>query len=331
MDNTVNESWTEIIISVDAGDIETTGNIANMTVPYGIYIEDYSDLENEVMEIAHIDLIDEKLLNSDRTKARIHIYISPEENPSEAISFIEERLRAENIEHTREICDCAAKDWINNWKQYFHPMPIGERLLIHPTWEEEYNANGRKVLHIEPGLAFGTGSHPTTKLCLETLEKYIDEKSTVLDIGCGSGILSIASLLLGAQSAFGVDIDPLAVKTAAANAAENGFDGSRFKAVQGNLSDKVSGKYNVIVANIVADIIMEFNKEVGKFLDDGGVYITGGIIESREDDVLCSFAQNNFEVKERFEEKGWLVFVLKRGKENEYESRCAYETDERKK
>lgn len=193
-------------------------------------------------------------------------------------------------------------------------MPIGEKLLIRPTWEDEYDAGGRKLLHIEPGLAFGTGSHPTTKLCLETLEKYIDENSTVLDIGCGSGILSIASLLLGAKSAFGVDIDSLAVKTAQANALENGFDESKFKAVQGNLSDKVSGKYNVVVANIVADIIMEFNKEVGKYLENDGVYITGGIIESREDEVLLSFAQNGFEVKERFEEKGWLVFVVKKSK-----------------
>ena len=191
-------------------------------------------------------------------------------------------------------------------------MPVGEKLLIHPEWEEEYDAAGRKVLHIEPGLAFGTGSHPTTKLCLETLEKYVDENATVLDIGCGSGILSIACLLLGAKSAFGVDIDSLAVKTAKENALKNGFDESRFRVVQGNLSDKVKGKYNVIVANIVADIIMEFNKSVGDFLDDGGVYITGGIIDSREDEVLYSFAQNGFQVIDRFEEKGWLVFVLKK-------------------
>lgn len=316
MDSIVNESWTEIIITVDTKDIETASNIANMVVPYGIYIEDYSDLENEVMEIAHIGLIEEKLLKADRTKAFIHVYVNPHENPMEAMSFIEERLGSEDIAYTFEVDDCATEDWVNNWKQYFHPMPIGEKLLIRPTWEDEYDANGRTVLHIEPGLAFGTGSHPTTKLCLETLEKYIDENSTVLDIGCGSGILSIACLLLGAKSAFGVDIDSLAVKTAVANAKENGFDESRFNVVQGNLSDKVTGRYNVIVANIVADIIMEFNKEVGRFLDNNGVYITGGIIESREDEVLYSFAQNNFEVIERFEEKGWLVFVLKKAMEN---------------
>lgn len=185
-----NEVWSEIKITVGTKDIEVAGNIANMVVPYGIYIEDYSDLENEVMEIAHIDLIEKSLLEADRSKGIIHVYVNPHENPIEAVSFIEERLKEQNIEYSIQIDDCATEDWVNNWKQYFHPMPIGEKLLIRPTWEDEYDAGGRKVLHIEPGLAFGTGSHPTTKLCLETLEKYIDENSTVLDIGCGSGILS---------------------------------------------------------------------------------------------------------------------------------------------
>lgn len=312
MENTMNESWTEIAITVDTKDIETAGSIANMVVPYGIYIEDYSDLENEVMEIAHIDLIEEELLKADRTKGIIHTYVNPHENPLEAVSFIKERLDTMEIKYEIKIADCATEDWVNNWKQYFHPMPIGEKLLIRPTWEDEYDPQGRKVLHIEPGLAFGTGSHPTTKLCLETLEKYITRGSTVLDIGCGSGILSIACLLLGAQKAVGVDIDSLAVKTAQANAVENGFDEKQFTVLQGNLSDKVTGKYTVVVANIVADIIMELNKDVGRFLEEDGVYITGGIIESREDEVLYSFAQNNLQVIERFEEKGWLVFVLKK-------------------
>jgi len=191
-------------------------------------------------------------------------------------------------------------------------MPIGKKLLIRPLWEKEYDTDGRIVLNIEPGLAFGTGSHPTTKLCLETLEKYIDENSTVLDIGCGSGILSIAALLLGAKSAFGVDIDKLAVKTAIENAKENGFGSPVFDAVNGNLSDKVSGKYNVIVANIVADIIMQFNEEVSEFLEDGGIYITGGIIDIRKDEVVRSFEQNGFEIIANYEEKGWNVFVCRR-------------------
>lgn len=310
MENTM-DNWTEIAITVSTADIDNAGNIANMVVPYGIYIEDYSALEEETLEIAHIDLIEQSLLEKDRTKGIIHVYVNPHENPLEAVSFIKERLESEKISFEITIADCKTEDWVNNWKQYFHPMPIGKKLLIRPTWEDEYNPQGRTVLHIEPGLAFGTGSHPTTKLCLETLENYISENSTVLDIGCGSGILSIASLLLGAKSAFGVDIDKLAVKTALENAKENGFEPPVFKAVNGNLSDKVTGKYNVIVANIVADIIMDFNKEVGHFLDKDGVYITGGIIDSRKDEVIYSFEQNSFKIIENFEEKGWNVFVCK--------------------
>lgn len=306
------KDWAEIAITVATKDIEVAGNIANMVVPYGIYIEDYSALEEETMEIAHIDLIEEELLKKDRTKGIIHIYVNPNENPFEAVSFIKERLSSEDIEHTVDVLDCKVEDWQNNWKQYFHPMPIGEKLLIRPVWIDDYDAGDRRVLNIEPGLAFGTGSHPTTKLCLETLEKYVSDDTAVLDIGCGSGILSIACLLLGAKSAFGVDIDSLAVKTAIANAKENGFEPPVFTAVQGNLSDKVSGKFNLIVANIVADIIMEFNTQVGDFLTDDGVYITGGIIETREDEVLYSFAQNGFEIIERYENNGWLVFALKK-------------------
>lgn len=306
------DSWTEIAVTVDTKDIDTAGDIANMVVPYGIYIEDYSALEEETMQIAHIDLIEESLLEKDRTKGIIHVYINPEENPLESTSFIAERLNALGIKHEITISDCKVEDWQNNWKQYFHPMPIGKKLLIRPVWEDNYDAGDRKVLDIEPGLAFGSGSHPTTQLCLETLENYITPDNTVLDIGCGSGILSIAALLLGARSAFGVDIDSLAVKTAKANALQNGFGDDKFTVVQGNLSDKVNGKFNVVVANIVADIIMEFNNTVGDFLTDDGIYITGGIIESREDEVLLSFAQNGFEVTDRFENNGWLVFVLKK-------------------
>lgn len=313
MTNAVDQdSWTEISVKVNTADIDTAGDIANMVVPYGIYIEDYSALEEETMEIAHIDLIEESLLKKDRTKGIIHIYINPEENPMESVSFLKERLNAAGIEHEITVSDCKVEDWQNNWKQYFHPMSIGEKLLIRPVWIDDYDADGRAVLDIEPGLAFGSGSHPTTRLCLETLERYVKNGDEVLDIGCGSGILSIATLLLGAKHALGVDIDSLAVKTAKENAKQNGFAKDRFTAVQGNLSDKVSGKFDIVVANIVADIIMEFNTEVGKFLKDDGVYITGGIIENREDEVLYSFNQNGFEVIERHENNGWLVFVLKK-------------------
>ena len=300
--------WTEVKICVDAKVVDKAGDIATMVVPYGIYIEDYRDLEQQAWEIAHIDLIDEELLKKDRSKAFVHIYISPEENPLEAVAFLQERLASEGIKNEIVINQCRNEDWENNWKQYFHPIPVGEKLLIRPTWEDEYDSMGRTVLNIEPGLAFGTGTHETTRLCLETLEKYITPETELLDVGCGSGILSIASLLLGAKSATGVDIDALAVKTAEENGEANGLHEPQLRFLQGNLTDKVSGKYDVVVANIVADIIILFCKDVAKFMKDDAVFITSGIIDTREQDVIDAFNEYGFQIKARHTEKGWVCF-----------------------
>lgn len=306
--------WTEIKITVDTKDIDTAGDIANMVVPYGIYIEDYSDLEREAMEIAHIDLIDEELLAKDRTKGIVHIYIDPQDHPQEAAAFLTERLAAAGIENEIDLTQCKNADWENNWKQYFHPIKIGERLLIRPTWEDEYDAEGRAVLHLEPGLAFGTGSHETTRLCLEALEKNIKGGEKVLDVGCGSGILAIASLLLGAESATGVDIDELAVKTAEENGKMNGFGSDRLTFIHGDLADKVSGKFDIVVANIVADVIIMFCKTVPEFMADNAVFITSGIVDIREQEVVDAFAENGFEIIARHADGGWRCFECRRKK-----------------
>ena len=301
--------WTELIITVPAQDVERAGDIAQMVVPYGIYIEDYSHLEQEAWEIAHIDLIDEELLQKDRTKGLVHIYISPEANPTEAISFLEERYRACGIDFSLSTANCAEEDWINNWKKYFHPIPVGNKLLIRPTWEEAPDT-GRIVLHLEPGLAFGTGTHETTRLCLELLEQYVSPGCDVLDVGCGSGILSVAALLLGAQKAVGVDIDELAVKTAVETAQINEVSG-RFTAICGNLTEQVSGQYQVVVANIVADVIISLTQDIPAYLSPDAVYLMSGIIDSRESDVLAALAPQ-FEVIGRREEKGWVALAAKR-------------------
>lgn len=299
--------WTEVKIGVKAEDVEKAGDIATMVVPYGIYIEDYRDLEEQAWEIAHIDLIDEELLKKDRSRAFVHVYISPEENPLEAVAFLRERLSAEGIESEIETNECRKEEWENNWKQYFHAMPVGKKLLIRPLWEEA-DSQGRTVLSIEPGLAFGSGTHETTRLCLETLENYITEDTSVLDVGCGSGILSIASLLLGAKEAVGVDIDALAVKTAKENGVTNGFSEPRYTVLEGNLTDKVSGKFDVVVANIVADVIVMFCKDVGKYMKEGGVFITSGIIDTKEQQVVDAFNKYGFKIKARHSEKGWVCF-----------------------
>lgn len=304
--------WTEIKIEIDAVNIDRAADIASMAVPYGIYIEDYRTLEQETWEIANIDLIDEELLAKDRTKGCVHIYVSPEENYMEAVSFLKERYDSENIPHTIEYKPCKNEDWENNWKQYFKPMKIGEKLLIRPLWIDDYEADDRAVLSIEPGLAFGSGGHNTTRLCLETLEKYVKDGDSVLDCGCGSGILSIASLLMGAESVTGVDIDKLAVKTAKENGVVNGFTEPKYNILQGNLVDKVTGKFDIVVANIVADIIILFSSQVGDFLKDDGVFITSGIIEPREPEVTAAFEANEFKILKRYEDGGWLCFVCKK-------------------
>ena len=299
--------WTEVAITVDAADVDRAGDIAQMVVPYGIYIEDYSHLEEEAWEIAHIDLIDEDLLKKDRTKGIIHVYISPEENPAEAISFLKDRYNADGIHYEISTADCAMEDWINNWKKYFKPMPVGQSLLIRPTWEDAYNPAGRRVLHIEPGLAFGTGTHETTRLCMELIEDDLRPQMDVLDVGCGSGILSVAALIMGARSATGVDIDELAVKTAAENAEINRV-GDRFTAIAGNLTDKVTGKYQMVVANIVADIIIELTENIENFMYRDTIFMMSGIIDSREQDVRDAL-ENKFEIIDRREENGWVALA----------------------
>ncbi len=301
--------WTEIIISVDRKHSETAEAIAHMVVPYGIYIEDYSNLNEEVMEIAHIDLIDEELLSKDKSRVLIHVYISPEENPAESIAFLRERLLTEGVDNEIHTLCCNEEDWRNNWRQYFFPIPVGEKLLIRPTWRDEIDAGDRKIINIDPGLAFGTGNHETTRLCLAQLEKYVTDSTTLLDVGCGSGILSIAGVLLGAESAFGVDIDPTAVRTAKENAELNQVT-DKCTFVAGNLTDKVEGTYDVVAANIVADAIIMLSKDVRKFMNEDSVYIMSGIIESRLNDVLGAIG-DNFEIKETLTDGGWVCLVAK--------------------
>lgn len=303
-------NWTEIKIRVDTKDIENAGNIANMVVPYGIYIEDYSALEQEVMDIARIDIISSELLSKDRSSGIVHIYINPQENPMEAVDFLKTRYDSEGIKYDISLENCEEEDWLNNWKKYFHPIPIGDKLLIRPTWHSDYDPKGRVVLSLDPGVAFGTGTHETTRLCLQSLEKHIKPDSEMLDIGCGSGILTVASVLLGAKHAVGVDIDQNAVKTAKENAQLNNC-ADKVEILHGDLTDKISGTYDVIAANIVADAIIALSDTVPPFLNSGGVYIMSGIIDTRLAEVL-SVLEGKFEILEVLTEKGWCCICARK-------------------
>ncbi len=304
-------NWTEILIKVAVEDTEKTSAIANMTVPYGIYVEDYSDLIEQSWEIAHVDIIEQELLDRDRKTSIIHIYISEEDNASEAILYLEERLNASGIKF--ELCNNSVNDseWENGWKKYFKCTKIGERLIIRPSWEELNDSEGRKVLTIDPGAAFGTGTHATTTLCLEMLEKYVQPDDLMLDVGCGSGILSIAAVLLGAKKAIGVDIDAQSVKVAKENAALNEMT-SKTEYLIGDLAEKVEGKYSVVCANIVADVIIRLLETIKNYMTDDAVLITSGIIDSRENDLLEAFKKFGFKIVEQRYKDNWCAFAVKK-------------------
>jgi ribosomal protein L11 methyltransferase len=300
----------EITIKVGNKDSDSAAAIANMTVPYGMYIEDYSDLEEKAEEIAHINLIDESLLAKNREISLIHIYIAETDNALEALEFLKERFTASGIDFEVTSIGVNDNDWNENWKKYFHSTEIGERLAIVPSWETYENKDNRVLLHIDPGAAFGTGTHATTSLCLKILESRVSENIDVLDIGCGSGILAIASVLLGAKRAVGVDIDSQSVKTAKENAEINKI-ADKCEFIHGDLAEKVSGKYQVICANIVADIIIKLFENVSDFMTEDGVLIISGIIDLRKDDVLTAAKSHGFTVVQEEYKDNWCAYVLK--------------------
>lgn len=297
--------YNEIIVKVKTEDLEIASAIANMTVPYGLYIEDYSDLLLEAVKIAHIDLIDEELKMRDKTIALIHIYIPIDESPKEAIDFLKEHFIKSNIDYEIENKKALEKDYINNWKNYFKIKEAGERLVICPAWETA--KTHKKILKIDPGAAFGTGTHPTTFMCLELLDKYVNENKTILDIGCGSGILSVASALLGAKSAIGVDIDETAVKVSKETARLNNVD-SLCSFMVGDAIKDVQGKFDIIVANIVADVIIYLSDKIKPLLNKGGMFICSGIIEGRQEEVEAALKNAGLEIFEYKITDNWYAF-----------------------
>ena len=304
--------WTDIQITVPQQYAETAEAIATMVSNGGIYIEDYRDLEQQAWEIAHVDLIEQDLLDQPRDIVKVHMYLAPDENPAEILPLFKERLEASGVEYKLETSGIEQEDWQNAWKKYYHAMDIGQRLAIVPGWET-YDTD-RIVITMDPGMAFGTGTHETTSLCLETLDSMVKGGERVLDIGTGSGILAIAALKLGAAEAEGVDIDPMCVRTAGENAARNGV-AEHFTVLVGDLSDKASGKYNIITANIVAAAILSLAPHVPVLMAPGARFIASGIIDTRKDEVLAGLRAAGLEPVEIKEKRGWVCVICKNAAE----------------
>lgn len=206
-----------------------------------------------------------------------------------------------------ETCD---NDWQNTWKKYYKPTKIGHNVVIVPEWEE-YNAQKDDIIvKVEPGSAFGSGTHETTSLCIEFIENFVKSDTKVLDIGTGTGILAVTALKLGAESAVAVDIDEKAVETAKINAKLNGVD-NKFTVFSGNLAEKVSGEFELITANIVADAIISLAPAVPKLLEKGGIFIASGIISKREEEVRKALCDNGFDIFENKHKKDWAAFAAK--------------------
>ncbi len=212
------------------------------------------------------------------------------------------------------------EDWANNWKAYFKPIKVGDRLTVCPTWEETEDDGTRAILRIDPGMAFGTGAHHTTRMCLELLEKDLKEGDSVIDVGCGSGILSASAILMGAKDALAIDIDPVATKIAAETAEKNGIDIMRYTVYTGDiLTDKqireaaTRRKYDIVLANIVANVIIALAPLVPELMHKDSVFIASGIIDDRLDEVAAALEENGLSIREIREGEDWraLEAVLK--------------------
>ena len=301
--------WTDIRITVPQQYAETAEAIATMVSNGGIYIEDYSDLEQQAWEIAHVDLIEQELLDKPRDIVIVHMYLAPDENPAEVLPLFRERLDAAGVPYTLDTAGVQQEDWQNAWKKYYHAMDIGSRLAIVPGWES-YDTDRIRIT-MDPGLAFGTGTHETTALCLELLDSLVQGGERVLDVGTGSGILAIAALKLGAREADGVDIDPMCVRTAGENAARNGVD-DRFRVLVGDLSDKAEGVYDIITANIVAAAILSLAPAVPALMAPGAKFICSGIIDERKDEVLAGLQASGLRPVEIKEKRGWVCILCEK-------------------
>lgn len=302
--------WSDVVLKIPTQYAETACAIAQLLSPGGIYIEDYSDLTTEAPKIAHIDLIDEELLAKDRAHVLVHLYVAPAENPSEAVSFLQSRLDAAGVPHTISLENVRELDWATAWKQYYHPTKVGRRLVVRPTWEAYAPAEDEVVIDLDPGMAFGTGTHETTRLCMQLLEDCVDGNTTMLDVGTGSGILAIAALKLGAATVTACDIDSTAVRVAAENAALNGVEG-KIHILCGDLAQQVQGRFDVVCANIVADIIIRLAPDVPRFLKPDGVFLASGIIDEREQDVRDALAGIGLAVTDARRQGGWVALACR--------------------
>ncbi len=302
--------------------------VGSMLLDFGIggyQVDDSLEFEQFLREKKpYWDDVDKDLVERLKTLTCVTIYLPSDANGREMLISIRdelERLHARNPEFLPsgtllKIDSVYEEDWETAWKAYFHPIEIGEKTLICPQWEKPPENCERAILWIDPGMAFGTGAHPSTRLCMEAAEKHVRPGCDVLDIGCGSGILFIQSMLLGAGSAAAVELDPTAAKIAVNNAADNGLETEKVTVHTGDIisDDELFGRlgqkqYDVVFCNIVSDVIIALMPRLASLVKREGVVILSGIIDKRCADVLAGVHEHNLTVLEQMESDGWCCLV----------------------
>lgn len=297
------ESYNQIKVTVPVSMVQTAQDVMTMmNFNGGIMIEDYSDIE-----ACPWDYIDTEILAKDRTTAAVSGFIAEGSD----IMPVLEQLKLLLPEADVEVVSVEQSDWANNWKKYYKPIRVGKSIVIKPSWEPYEKQDGDVIVELDPGMAFGTGTHETTRMCMELLERFVTPETTVLDVGCGSGILSITSLLLGAKSIVGVDIDPVAVDVAVENGERNGFRPPRYVIKKGNLADEIEGMFDIAVANIVADAIKMLAPDVKRFIKPEGYFICSGIIEDRIDDVKECLNSLGYNIIEVLRQGEWAAMLCR--------------------
>ncbi|MFI3227477.1 MAG: 50S ribosomal protein L11 methyltransferase [Clostridia bacterium] len=316
-------NWLETkIYTTTLGLDPVTGILLNIGIK-GFVIEDSQDFENFLTDTEiYWDYVEEDLMKLKDQETNITVYLPENAQGFEMLGQIKsemEILKQNSPDFGRLLVECVnvnEEDWENNWKQYFKPFEVGEKFVIKPSWETYDEKTNRTILEIDPSSSFGTGSHETTKLCIETLENYVQDGDHILDMGTGSGILSVAALLLGAKDIVALDIDQNSIKIAKENLEKNNL--SDFTLYCGNVIDdgelceKIADKYDVVVANIVADVIIGMKEILYSNVKDGGFLITSGIISERYLEVQTALIDQGFELIEHKEKNDWVALVLKK-------------------
>ena len=312
-------NWTEVTIKTTTEAVEAISNILMEERCGGVMIEDPKDFLFQKKNELDWDYVEEEVFNkSGQDGVLIKTYIPEERNVLELIETVKARI-ALLPSFGLDIGECSVSlsnvnesDWANEWKKYYKPTKVGKKIVVKPSWEDYEKQEGDLIIELDPGMAFGTGTHETTSMCIRELENYVDETKTVFDIGCGSGILAIAAAELGAKEVVAGDLDEVAVKVSKENCEINHVS-DKVVVKHGSLFEVVDSKADVIVANIIADIIKILAKDVSKFLKDDGVFISSGIILAKIDEVCEALEENGFEIVkvERLGEWSAIVSKLK--------------------